>query len=181
MILDAAGNPIVCDGQSGAIFRLNQGVWQRIDKGDFISPQTMALTEDGKSLIVPDYERGLAILNIENGNVTWIKSTDYHPCPLTGVDGVYANNNTIFLTQNGTDPERVQQIEIKNEKIINNTIIEKGTPTLGDPTHGVFIDGAFYFIANSGWDVLDAHGKLNPGARMTPPAIMKYPAGTSSL
>jgi hypothetical protein len=175
MILDPEGNPIVADGQSGAIFRLRENTWQRLDKGDFISPQTPALTEDGRSLIVPDYERGLAIMNIENGDLTWITSNPEHPCPLTGIDGVYKIDNRLFITQNGLDPERVQQIELKGNILKNNIIIEKGTKALGDPTHGVLINNTFYFIANSGWDVLDAHGKLTPGARMTKPTLMKYP------
>jgi hypothetical protein len=65
MVLDLQGDPIVSDGQSGAVFRLKKGSWVRIDKGDLISPQTPALSGDGKYLFVPDYVRGLAVMNIE--------------------------------------------------------------------------------------------------------------------
>jgi hypothetical protein len=42
--------------------------------------------------------------------------------------------------------------------------LEANWKGLGDPTHGVFVDGRFYFIANSGWDV-------KPGATFEPPTI----------
>jgi hypothetical protein len=37
-------------------------------------------------------------------------------------------------------------------RIESETIIERSTDTLGDPTHGVVIGSDFYYIANSGWD-----------------------------
>jgi hypothetical protein len=188
MVLDASGNPIVSDGQSGAIFLLQKGNWQRIDKGDFISPQTPTLTANGKSLIVPDYERGLALLNIQTGSVAWL-STNHAPCALNGVDGVYQNGDHLYLTQNGVEPERVLSIQLAQLTIstshpsttrqtvatfTSSTIIEKASPHLGEPTHGVLINGDFYFIANSGWDALDRRGNPKPGARMTPPILMRY-------
>ena len=176
MVLDAVGNPIVSDGQSGAIFRLQKGIWQRIDKGDFISPQTPALTADGKSLFIPDYERGLALLNIGTGAVTWLPTGHTRPCALNGVDGVYQGGDRLFLTQNGVEPERVLSVQLDktSPSFTSCTLIEKASPHLGEPTHGVLIDGDFYFIANSGWDALDRHGNPKPGARMTPPILMRY-------
>lgn len=173
MILDNQGAPIVCDGQSGAIFRLRQKVWEKIDKGDFISPQTPALTADGKYLIVPDYVRGLAVMNIENGSVTWIQNHPKNPCALNGVDGAYLVKDKLYLTQNGVNPERVMEVQLDStlRKVRGCTVIEKATPGLGDPTHGVVVDGNFYYIANSGWDALDQHGKVV--GLMTRPSLMR--------
>jgi hypothetical protein len=177
MILDGHGIPIVCDGQSGAIFRLREHAWQRMDKGDFISPQTPVLTTDGKYLIVPDYVRGLALMDIENGSVTWIRAAPEHPCALSGVDGAYLVKDKLYLTQNGVNPERVVEIDLdsSHKRIEACTPIERATLQLGDPTHGVMVDGRFYYIANSGWNALDEHGKIKPGSRMTQPVLMRYP------
>jgi hypothetical protein len=180
MVLDASGDPIVSDGQSGAILRLGKGTWQRLDHGDFISPQTIALTRDGKSLIVPDYVRGLAIMDIATGSVSWIPPNPGQPCALSGIDGVYRRDDKLLMTQNGVDPPRVVQLQLNRagRGLAGCTIIEKATKHLGEPTHGVFVGSDFYFIANSGWDALDQHGKLLPGARMTPPTLMRYSAGS---
>ena len=177
MVLDAQGNPIVSDGRSGTIFHLKQEKWQQIDKGDFIAPQTAALATDGKQLIVPDYNRGLALLDIATGAVTWLNFDPSHPCALNGVDGVYFKGNRLFLTQNGIDPERVIELTLDKtlKHVIGLSIIERATKELGEPTHGVIAGNNFYFIANSGWDALDPHGKPKPGARMTQPTIMRYP------
>jgi hypothetical protein len=176
MALDAQGNPIVSDGQSGAIFQLRAGTWHRLDHGDFISPQTIALGSDGKTLIIPDYVRGLAVLDLGTGAVSWISNSPSHPCALNGIDGLYAGGDRLFIIQNGVDPERVVQLQLdkKGSSVLGYTIIERATPLLGEPTHGVRVGGDFYFIANSGWDALDRHGKIRPGARMTPPVLMRY-------
>lgn len=176
MVLDKDGDPILADGQSGAIFRLQHGAWQRLDHGDFISPQTMALSEDKKSLIVPDYVRGLAIMDIGSGKPTWIHSDPAQPCALNGIDGVYKNGQRLLMTQNGVEPERVVELQLDKagRGVTGYTMIEKASPGLGEPTHGVWVGNDFYFIANSGWNVLDRHGKLIPGSRMTPPALMRY-------
>jgi hypothetical protein len=60
-------------------------------------------------------------------------------------------------------------------KITSQAIIERSTETLGDPTHGLIIDSDFYYIANSGWDIIDAHGNLKPGAHPTEALIMRVP------
>ncbi|HVU98412.1 MAG TPA: hypothetical protein VHE34_24475 [Puia sp.] len=176
MVLDRRGDPILADGQSGAIFRLQQGAWQRLDHGDFISPQTMALSDDGGSLIVPDYVRGLAIMDIASGKVAWIHSNPAQPCALNGIDGVYKNGQRLLMTQNGVEPERIVELQLDKagRGVTGCTMVEKASPGLGEPTHGVWVGDDFYFIANSGWNVLDRHGKELPGSRMTPPALMLY-------
>jgi hypothetical protein len=59
-------------------------------------------------------------------------------------------------------------------KVASEEMIERGTATLGDPTHGVVVGDWFYYIANSGWNVLDEHGDVNAGERLTPGRVMRY-------
>jgi hypothetical protein len=61
----------------------------------------------------------------------------------------------------------------KGANVVAEDIIERSTPTLGDPTHGVIVGDAFYYIANSGWNVLDDSGKLKPGMAFTEAMVMK--------
>jgi hypothetical protein len=51
-------------------------------------------------------------------------------------------------------------------------VLERPTRTL-DPTHGVYVNDDFFYIANSGWDALDEHGAVKPGAHLTPALLMK--------
>jgi hypothetical protein len=64
---------------------------------------------------------------------------------------------------------------------VSESILERATATLGDPTHGVVVDGSFYYIANSGWDALDEHGNLKPHATMPKAVVMRTDLETGHL
>lgn len=77
--------------------------------------------------------------------------------------------------QNGANPERVVLFRLDPgfTRILSERTIERATPTIGDPTHGVLISGSFYYIANSGWSELDEHGDVKSGSKLTSALIMK--------
>jgi hypothetical protein len=174
MVLGRDGTPIVSDGDGGGVYRVSGTRLERIDKGDFISPQTAATYPDGKHVFVPDYLRGIGILDPASGKTTWLSSDGKYA--LSGIDGLYFVDGALIATQNGTSPERVIRFQLNStlDSIILEQIVERATPTLGDPTHGVVVGDSFYYIANSGWDVLDDHGDLKAGAKMTSARIMRF-------
>jgi hypothetical protein len=94
---------------------------------------------------------------------------------LTGIDGLYVHGDDIVAIQNGTAPERVVEwtLDDRHARVVSEKIIERATPTLGDPTHGVIVGNDFYYIANSGWDKLSDDGAPMPGATLTPARIMR--------
>jgi len=175
MALAVNGDPIVSDGEHGGVYRISGSAWQiqRIDAGDFVSPQTPAALPDGTHLLVPDYVRGLGLLDLNTKHVDWIPMAATHA--LSGIDGLYAVGNLLIATQNGTSPERVMQFTLDgaNKGIVAESIIERATSSLGDPTHGVVVGNYFYYIANSGWDVLDDHGNILPGRALPVGLIMR--------
>ncbi len=175
MALAVNGDPIVSDGEHGGVYQISRKTLSvaRIDAGDFVSPQTPAVLADGKRILVPDYVRGLGLLELNSKHVDWIPSQGKHA--LSGIDGLYVFGNTLIATQNGVSPERVLRFTLNGWKsrILSESIIERATPTLGDPTHGVVVGGYFYYIANSGWDSLDEHGVLKEGKTMTEPSIKR--------
>jgi hypothetical protein len=145
----------------------------RVDAGDFVSPQTPAVLADGKHMLVPDYVRGVALLDLNTKHVDWISTEGKHA--LSGIDGLYAVGHTLIATQNGTSPERVVRFAMAapETRVLSESIIERATPTLGDPTHGVVVGDYFYYIANSGWDVLDEHGNLREGKSLPISSVMR--------
>ena len=169
------GTVIASDGQHGGLYRVRRGDdrMERIDAGDFISPQTVAVAADGAQLIVPDYLRGLGLLAPDTKRVTWLATGGRHA--LEGVDGLYRAGNRLLAVQNGAHPGRVVffSLDPNGASVVAENIIERSTPTLGDPTHGVIVGDAFYYIANSGWNVLDERGKLKPGMAFTEAMVMK--------
>lgn len=177
MLLTEQGDVIVSDGDGGGVYRVsaNGATMQRLDDGDFISPQTPAMHPDGKHIFVPDYVRGVGVLEIATKQVRWLSMGGRFA--LHGIDGLYFARGKLIAVQNGTSPERVVAFTLDPSfaKIESETIIERSTGTLGDPTHGVVIDNDFYYIADSGWDAIDDHGNFKPGAKLAAPRMMRAP------
>jgi sugar lactone lactonase YvrE len=177
MALTPDGDVIVSDGDGGGVYLIHAGGegLERLDGGDFISPQTPAVPSDGKKIFVPDYLRGIGMLDIAAKQVRWLNMEGRFA--LNGIDGLYLEGQTLLAVQNGTSPERVVafQLDPTFSKVVSETIIERSTETLGDPTHGVIIGNDFYYIANSGWDVIDDQGNPKPGTHPSEALIMRVP------
>jgi hypothetical protein len=175
MTLTPNGDAIICDGDGGGVYRVDRETLriERLDTGDFISPQTPAMFPDGRRAFVPDYLRGIGILDLQTKRVSWIPMSDTHA--LSGIDGLYLYGHTLIATQNGTSPERVIEfvLDASLSHVESESIIERATPTLGDPTHGVVVGDGFFYIANSGWNTLDDHGNRKPDAKPSAPLMMR--------
>jgi hypothetical protein len=175
MTLDNVGNAIISDGENGGVYRFSRKLQssERIDGGDFISPQTPAFLADGVHLLVPDYVRGIGLLDLRNKHVTWLPMDGKHA--LSGIDGLYLLGHMLIATQNGSSPERVVRFGLdgENRAVISESIIERATASLGDPTHGVVVGKYFYYITNSGWDTLDDHGNVLAGKTLPVGAVKR--------
>ena len=176
MSLSADGAPIVSDGQGGAVYRVVGERLELMNDHDFISPQTSTAISGTTKVFVPDYLRGVGILDVAKGAVTWLGSAAKKRTALNGVDGLYYFKQSLILVQNGTAPERVVRVRLDRglTHVLSEETIEQAEPRLGDPTHGVIVGDDFYFIANSGWNHLDDHGDLIKGEQLTPATILRF-------
>jgi hypothetical protein len=171
LVLAMNGDPIVSDGTGGGIYRLQDNTLRRIDHGEFISPQTLAICGSDETAFVPDYLRGVAQLDLNTAAVHWLPMRDRFA--LDGIDGLYCHRGVLTATQNGASPERVVNFILTGPPaaVVAEQVLQRTTPTL-DPTHGVYVGDIFYYIANAGWDALDEHGALKPGAHLTRARLM---------
>ena len=179
MTLTRDGDAILSDNDGGGIYRLSRRTMsvERLDDGGFVSPQTATVSANGRRLFVPDYSRGIGILDLETKKIAWLASGGVHA--LNGIDGVYLHGATLLATQNGTSPERVISfgLDAAYTNVLSESIIERATSSLGDPTHGVIVNGTFYYIANSGWDAVGDDGSIKAGSTMTNPRLMRVDLG----
>jgi len=146
------------------VLRLRPGArrFERLDvAGDFPSPQTPALSADGRTLLVPDYARGLATLALEGCPCASRWPANGAGVFSAGIDGLVRDGATLVAVQNGTSPPRVIRL---SDDLQRQQVLESGTPGLGEPTHGIVVDGALWFIADVGWDRLEASGQRKPDA-----------------
>ncbi len=154
MTLSASGDVFVSDGYGPLYWvehradRLNV----LVPPGTFNSPQTPALSANGRRLFVPDYSRGISVVDLATRQVKLLE----HPATLSlgGIDGLYLVRTTMLATQNGTAPQRVirLQLDVGLTRIERWEALEANWDGLGDPTHGVVVASDFYFIVNAGWD-----------------------------
>lgn len=175
MALGQDGDLVISDGAQGRVYMLRAGAdaLVRIDAGDFVSPQTPALLPDGRRAFIPDYVRGVALMDLATGAVRWLDGGDRHA--LAGIDGLYWRDGRLLAVQNGTDPERVVEFSLDASltRVTGERVIESATPTLGDPTHGVVVGADFYYLARSGWENLDDAGEPVAGRQVHPPLLVR--------
>ena len=182
------GTVYVTDSIGGGVYRLRQN--SRNTKGEtaklekiadgLFSPQTPALSRDGKRLFVADYSMGIVVIDLTTpGTATRL---NYLPHPenvaVVGLDGLYLSGDSLIGIQNGTEPNRILQMKLNaaQTEIINAEVIEQATERMGDPTHAVPVDGWFYVSANVGWSKVEDNGKLKDGEKFTPPVLLRFPA-----
>ena len=173
MTIAPNGDLYVSEGMHGAVLRLPQGAnaFERLDvPGEFLSPQTPALSADGKVLYVPDYVRGIAAITLDSRQLRWLRPGAH--IALTGIDGLYLDHGSFIAVQNGVTPARIVRI---SADLQTQTVLEANWPGLGEPTHGMIIGRDFYFLANTGWDAFDQQGKKVQGAALVESSVCKLP------
>ncbi len=177
MTIGRNGDLYVSEGIGGAVFHLPPGgqELQRLDTpGEFLSPQTPALSDDEKTLYVPDYARGIAAIELATRAVKWLEPGD--DIALSGIDGLYLYRGSFVAVQNGVTPPRIVRF---SPDLLHQEVLEANTPSLGEPTHGTFVGNVFYFICHSGWNAYDQNGKKKAGAPAIQSAVAKivFPKG----
>ena len=159
-------------GQLYAIAPAGDSIAAVVPAGTFASPQQPAALPDGKRVIVPDYIRGLALVDRASGAVRWL-SNEAHAA-LNGIDGLVLAGRSLIAIQNGVSPARVVRLELDPTftKVVKWSTLEANTPQLHEPTHGVLVGDRYYFIATSGWDRFAPDGTVTPGAALERPVVM---------
>lgn len=163
MVLARNGDAFVSDGLSGDVFAVlhdQDKLELLVPSGSFLSPQTPALSEDEKTLFVPDYSAGVATIDLSTRAVHWMDTSS----ALDGTDGLYFKDGWLIAVQNGVEPERVARFHLNSKRKVDRwEVLEASWLGLGDPTHGVIVGNDLYFIANSGWDRVQDDGTMKPG------------------
>jgi sugar lactone lactonase YvrE len=171
------GSVYVSESVHGAVLRLRPGAstLDRLDvAGDFVSPQTPALSADGRTLLVPDYARGLATLALEGCPCAARWPANGAGVFTAGIDGLVRDGATLIAAQNGTAPARVIRFA---DDLQRQQVLESGTPGLGEPTHAIVVGHALWFIADVGWDRFDESGHRKADAAPSHAELRTLPLG----
>jgi len=162
LALDAAGDVYVTDTEAAEVHVLRAGGGELktlVPNGRFVAPNGIALSADEKHLYVADVVQGLFHVDPATGVVQPLDQ----PAGLfpVGLDGLVLDGGSILGIMNVVGAGRVARwrITADGRALEEGEVLECGHPAFHQPTRGVVVDGAFYFIANSQSDQI-ADGAL---------------------
>lgn len=162
------GSVFVSDTLNGAVYRLlpdGRTFRTLIAPGVGRSAQGTALTPDGKRLIVADYGRGIASVDLESGTRTLLPLPDGKP--LRGVDGLVRVGGRYFTIYNANSPASLISFRAA-ETGIEAEVLHRGAP-LTDPIQ-LAVDGTHLLVvADAGWP---AATKGNTAPRQPVPVVI---------
>jgi len=151
-------------GPDGAVYASNslgREIW-RLEPGakaldrlvsspELGSPQGLALTADGKHLLVADYSSGLHVIDLASGAVTPVAIPP--DVTLLGVDGLARAGQTLIAVQNGVAPQRLLRLwpTPDGKRLTRVETLAANLPELDEPTSGAMRGDDFVFVARSQW------------------------------
>jgi sugar lactone lactonase YvrE len=176
LTISADGTVFVNDTDSGRIWAIPPGRTLQVflESEAIEGTQGMAVSENGKTLYVSDYQ-GLFAIDLASRRVTPLSVPA--DLSLSGIDGLARSGGSLVAIQNGVIPHRVIRIDLTSDglTIASSRILEMNHPDFDEPTLGVVVDGALYFSADSqGQKFLDPKHPIRP-EEMRDAVILKLP------
>lgn len=138
----------------GEIWRLEPGAKaldRLVSSPELGSPQGLALTADGRRLLVADYSSGLHVVDLASGAVSPVAIPP--DVALLGVDGLARAGQTLIAVQNGVAPQRLLRLwpTPDGTRLIRVETLAASLPDLDEPTSGAMRGDDFVFVARSQW------------------------------
>lgn len=144
------GSVFVSDSLNGAVYRLKpdgRSFQTLIAPGVGRSAQGTALSPDGKRLIVADYGRGIASVDLVSGTRTLLPLPDGKP--LRGIDGLVRVGARYFTIHNASSPASLIAFRVTDAGI-DAEVLHRGAP-LNDPTQLAVDSAHLLVVADAGW------------------------------
>ncbi len=151
MTVSAVGVVYLSDSSGGQVYRLPLGgdtLEPLTRAGQLGSPQTPALSADGHHLYIADYDHGIARLDLDSHELSFL---DAPRMDLRGIDGLYRHQGELLAVQNGTRTPRILRLRLdpSGSRVVVREVLEQHTAAVAEPNHGVLVKDTFYFLASS--------------------------------
>jgi hypothetical protein len=180
LAVQSNGDVFTTDSLSAAVYIIRADKDEielfREDPG-FGSPQGLAFSGDERHLFMADYSTGLFDIDVKTKRVTHF--SPIAGATLLGIDGLYFHKGSLIGVQNGVTPQRIVRVSLNKDlsRADGLEVLEANNPVFLEPTLGVFVKDAFYFIANSQWPLVDENGKLAAEEKLQYPVVLKMNLG----
>jgi sugar lactone lactonase YvrE len=129
---------------------------------ELVSQRGIAMQPDGRILYVADREMGIMVVDLVAQQARLLEVPDTYNAG--GIDGLYLDNNRLFVIQNGIKPQRVMRLQLDSSGTRVESVgpLAVAQPEFDLPSFGTIQDRDLYFFANSQW--LGNSGSQNPVA-----------------
>ena len=178
LVVAADGKLYVSDSRYPVIHQVMAGGRELrvfVESESFASLQGLALSADGNKLFAADYAAGIHVIDVATRTVGLLAAPQGQT--LFGINGLASHGADLIAIQNGVQPARVIRLRLDAEgsKVTKLTVLESAHPDHDDPTLGVVVDGALYYVANSQWPGFGAGGPRLSQAELKTPIILRLP------
>ena len=172
------------DGMTGAVYAIRaatDSLVTVVPAGRLHGTQQPVLLPGGRTLIIPDYGRGLASVDLASGEILWLTHPD--DVTLTGLDGLVLHGRDLIAVQNGVEPNRIVRLRLDPTMtaVTAATLLLRDTALAGEPTHVAIVDGALYAIGNAGWSKFTDAGAPRTDVRHVAPRLLRLVSTTAAL
>ena len=136
-----------------------------------ISQRGIAMQSDGRIMYVAGREMGITVVDLETNQARLLEVPDTFNAG--GIDGLYLDNNRLFVIQNGISPQRVMRLQLDpgGTKVTSVAPLAVALPEFDLPSFGAIEGEDLYYFANSQW--------VGKQGSQKPVAVVRSPLNSS--
>lgn len=125
-------------------------LWKDL-RNEAFNLQGITFNEDQTKIFIADYLKGIAVINIENNNYSWLAFPEN--ATNKGIDGLVFCKNSLIAIHNGAIPIRIAKYQLDKEgkSILDFTILDNNRSEFNEPALASLFKNKLYFFANSPW------------------------------
>jgi len=118
---------------------------------EMVSQRGIAMQSDGRIMYVADREMGIMVVDLKGQQARLLQVPDTFN--VGGIDGIYLDNNRLFVIQNGIKPQRVMRLQLDSSgtKVVSVAPLAVALPEFDLPSFGAIEGEDLYYFANSQW------------------------------
>lgn len=184
LVIASNGDVYASDSQTPMVFKLahdSERVESLFKSDNLVNLQGIALGPREKYLFVADYQLGLFVADLEVQRIH--KLAVPRDVNVGGIDGLYFHGeDQLIAIQNGIHPNRVVRFWVNDAftGIVGTEPIESANSHFDDPTLGTFVNGDFYYVANSQWPLYGADGRVSDPDQLRALVVLKTPVAADA-
>jgi sugar lactone lactonase YvrE len=178
VVITRGGDVYASDSRAPVIYRVRADadtLEEFLRSPLLLSAQGMAFDRGEHTLYLADYARGLLRVDLTTREVQPIPPAD--GVLTLGIDGLYAVGDALIAVQNGVGPYRVVRLHLDGggRRVLAAEVLERARPDYVEPTLGVMVGRALYYVANSQWEQFREDGTIEAPAELKAPLVLRLP------